>query len=176
MTSNPYHGPSQYEPPPARPRPQVDMGRLRAGALATAIVAALLAIVGILLVRGVFKVPVLAPTASGVWGNAGTFTYAVAAALFGLLATALMFLLLRTTPTPFNYFSWIIGLITAVAVVMPFTLGSELSAKVATAVINAIIGFAVGQLTVSAARRSIVYSSRNNQTSSEPEGPQPPFR
>jgi hypothetical protein len=147
------------------------VGRLRAGALATSIVAALLVIVGILLMRGVLKVPVLAPSASGVWGNASTFTYAIAAFLFGVLATGLMFLLLRTTPTPFNYFGWIIGLITAVAVVMPFTLGSELSSKVATAVLNAVIGAAVGQLTVSAARRSIVYGRQE----SEPEGPQLPY-
>lgn len=170
MTSNPYQGPSSYEPP-ARPRPQVDVGRLRAGGLATSIVAALVAIVGILLVRGVLKVPVLAPTASGVWGSASTLTYAIAAFLFGVLATGLMFLLLRTTPTPFNYFGWIIGLVTAVAVVMPFTLGSELAAKVATAVINAFIGAAVGQLSVSAARRSIVYAS----PAPEPDGPQLPF-
>ena len=41
----------------------VAAGRLWAGGAATAVVAALIAVVGILLARGVFDVPVLAPKA-----------------------------------------------------------------------------------------------------------------
>ena len=76
-----------------------------------------------------------------------------------------MFLLLRTTPSPVTYFGWIVGLVTAVAAVIPLTVGSDFGAKVATSLINA----AIGTLTVSAARRSILYSPPT-----EPEL-QPPF-
>jgi hypothetical protein len=39
----------------------LDPGRLWAGGTATAVVAALAAVAGVLIARGVFKVPVLAP-------------------------------------------------------------------------------------------------------------------
>jgi hypothetical protein len=48
-------------------------------------------------------------------------------------------------------------------------MGSDFGAKVATCLINAAIGIAIGTLTVSAARRSILYSPPT-----EPEL-QPPF-
>lgn len=44
-------------------------GRLWAGGAATAVVAALIAVVGILIARGVFGVPVLAPEGEGTWGT-----------------------------------------------------------------------------------------------------------
>ena len=58
---------------------------------------------------------------------------------------------------------------TAVAAVIPLTMGSDYGAKVATSLINAAIGIAIGTLTVSSARRSILYSPPT-----EPEL-QPPF-
>ena len=57
----------------------VDAGRLWAGGIATAVVAGLMAIVGIVIARGIFHVAVLAPKGSGTWGNANTATYAAAA-------------------------------------------------------------------------------------------------
>ena len=39
----------------------VDTGKLWAGGLATAVVAALIAVVGIVIARGIFHIPVLAP-------------------------------------------------------------------------------------------------------------------
>ncbi len=141
----------------------------RAAGLATSIVAALIAIVGVIAARGVFKIPLLGSPDAGVWGNAATIAYAFAAFGCGLLATGLLFLLLRTTPSPVTYFGWIVGLVTAVAAVIPLTVGSDFGAEVATSLINAAIGIAIGTLTVSAARRSILYSPPT-----EPEL-QPPF-
>jgi hypothetical protein len=68
-----------------------------------------------------------------------------------------MVLLLRTTPSPITYFGWIVGLVTAFAAVIPLTTSADVTVKVATALINAAVGIAVGALTVSAARRSILY-------------------
>jgi hypothetical protein len=48
------------------PRPVVNAGRLRVGGLATALVAALIAVVGILIGRGLLDVAVLAPQGEGV--------------------------------------------------------------------------------------------------------------
>ncbi len=95
--------------------------------------------------------------------------YAFAAFGCGLLATGLLFLLLRTTPSPITYFGWIVGLVTAFAAVIPLTMGTDFGAKVAACLVNAAIGVAIGALTVSAARRSILYSPPT-----EPEL-QPPY-
>jgi hypothetical protein len=140
--------------PTGPPRRTVDAGRLWAGGFATALVAALIAVAGILIARGVLKIPVLAPKEQGTWGSASTLTYAVVAFGFGLIATGLIHALLLSTPSPFNYFGWIMGLVTVVAAALPFTSGAELDAKIATAIINALIGIAVWTLTDSSARRS----------------------
>lgn len=135
--------------------PHVDGGRLWAGGLATAAIAALIAVVGIVVARGLVDVAVLAPKRSGAWGNANTASYAVAAFAFGLVATGLMHLLLLFTPQPFSFFGWIMALVILVSVLAPFATSAELAAKVATAAINGVIGIAVWSLTVGTARRSL---------------------
>jgi uncharacterized protein DUF6069 len=138
-------------PPPAGTRPGVDAGRLWAGGVATAVVAALAAIVGLLIARGVFHVAVLEPKGQGAWGNASTAEYALAAAAIALAATALMQLLSLTVPVPGQFFQWIMGLITLIAVVLPLTLHVALSAKVATALINLALGIVITALVSSMA-------------------------
>ncbi len=51
--------------------------------------------------------------------------YALTAAAFAIGATALAHVLVLTTPTPRAFFSWIVGLMTAGAVVLPFTRGDD---------------------------------------------------
>jgi len=143
--------PPEPEPGPGRvsrrpPQPRVDAGQLWAGGAATAVVAALIAIVGILICRWLFNIPILAPQRAGAWGNASTGWYAVAAAAIALVATALMYLLALGLPRPNVFFGWIIGLATLVAVVFPFSTTAPMSQKVATAAINLVLGFAIGSL------------------------------
>lgn len=139
-----------------RSQPTVDARTLWAGGVATAVVAALIATVGILIARGIFHVAVLASNLSGTWGNANTAVYALAAFCFGLLATALIqALLLSSTPAPFAFFGWILGLATLAATVAPFAASGGWAPKATTAVINAVIGIAVWSLTLSVARRSL---------------------
>jgi hypothetical protein len=133
----------------------VDAGKLWAGGLATAVVAALIAVVGIVIARGIFHIPVLAPNRSGTWGDADTVTYALAAFAVGLFATALMHILLLATPSPFTFFGWILGLSTLVAALAPFATSAEMASRVSTALINLFIGIGVWSLTVSTARRSL---------------------
>ncbi|MFI5607793.1 DUF6069 family protein [Amycolatopsis sp. NPDC051903] len=124
-------------------RPGIDAARLWAGGVATAVIAALVAIVGLLIARGIFDVPVLAPKGEGVWGSASTTTYALVAAGAALAATALMHLLSVATPAPSQFFGWIMVLVTLIAVVLPLTLTVDLSAKIATAAINLVIGLVI---------------------------------
>jgi hypothetical protein len=81
-----------------RPRPGVDAGRLWTGGLATALIAALIAVVGVLIVRGLFDVPVLAPEREGALGDSTAARLAILAAVAALVATGLMHLLLLSTP------------------------------------------------------------------------------
>ena len=136
------------------PTRRVDPRPLWAGGVATAVVAALIALVGILVARWLFKVPILSPSREGAWGNASTAGYVLAAAACALVATALMYLLLISTPYPRVFFGWIIGLATVVAVVFPFSTTAPTSQKFATAVLNLVLGVAIGSLIGEVSRRA----------------------
>ena len=101
MTVPPYRT-GNYEDG-ARPARSVDAGRLWTGGLATALVAALVTLVGVMIARGLFDVPVPAPTDEGTLGNASTLR--LAAAVAALLATGLLHLLLLSTPQPRRFFT-----------------------------------------------------------------------
>jgi hypothetical protein len=138
-----------------RERLRVDAARLWTGGLATALVAALVAVVGVLIARGLFDVPVLAPRGEGALGNTTTARLAILAAVAALLATGLMHLLLVSTPRPFRFFTWIVSLLTVVAVLAPFMTDDTLATQVATAAIGLVIGMAIGSLVSGAARSAI---------------------
>ena len=148
------------DPDPGTVR-KVDAKALWSGGVATAVVAALIALVGILASRWLFNIPILSPRADGAWGNASTAGYALAAAACAPAATALMYLLLISTPRPRTFFAWIIGLATLVAVVYPFSTTAPLSQKLATAAVNLILGVAIGtlvyQVSLRAGRRVVRY-------------------
>ena len=133
----------------------VDARTLRSGGAATAVMAALIALVGILICRWLFNIPILAPRQDGAWGDAATAEYAVAAAAAALVATAIMHLLLLATPRPRLFFTWIIALATVIAVVFPLGTSAPVSQKVATAIINLVLGCAIGSLVSGVAARSI---------------------
>jgi len=136
-------------------RPVVDAGRLWAGGLAAGVVAALVAVVGVLLARGLLGVDLLAPSNAGAIGDVSTAWLAGAAAAGALLATALMHLLLAAAPQPFSFFAWIVGLVTVAATLWPYATEAETAEKVATSVIYLVIGVAIGTLVHGAGARSI---------------------
>jgi hypothetical protein len=128
-----------------------DVPRLWAGGAATALVAALVSIVGILIARGLADVAILAPKGSGLWGNASTATYAIVSALVALAATGLMHLLAVATPKPTVFFGWIMVLVTLIGVVVPLSLPVSLDNRIATGLLNLIIGLTITLLVISTA-------------------------
>ena len=146
--------PMPRQDPEPEPTRRVDARPLWSGGIATAVVAALIALVGILVCRWLFNVPMLSPRRDGAWGNASTVGYVFAAAACALAATALMWLLLISTPYPRVFFAWIIGLATLVAVVYPFSTTAPTSQKLATAAVNLILGVAIGTLIAEVSRRA----------------------
>jgi hypothetical protein len=133
---------------------QVDARPLWSGGVATAVVAALIALVGILVSRWLFNISFLSPRREGAWGDASTAGYVFASIGCALVATALMHLLLLTTPYPRVFFGWIIGLATLVAVVFPFSTTAPISQKIATGFINLVLGIAIGSLVAEVSRRA----------------------
>ncbi|NUT52589.1 MAG: hypothetical protein HOV94_35680 [Saccharothrix sp.] len=134
----------------------MDPARLWSGGAATALAAGLTAVVGILVIRWLLDVPVLAPRGDGAWGNANTLTYALVTAAVALAATALVQLLAATTPNYTRFFNWIMMLVTAIAVVLPLSLGASLGSRIATAVLNLVLGLSITSALGGVARRATV--------------------
>lgn len=139
---------SNYSDPDA---PGIDAGRLWAGGLATAVVAGLVAEVGILVARGLLHLAVLAPQGDGLWGNADTTSYPVGAGVIALASTGLLHFLLGTTPRATVFFGWIMALLVVVAVVIPFNVIGTRTELIATTVLNLLIGVVTTALLVSTA-------------------------
>lgn len=150
----------QPQGPPQGPS-AVDARVLWSGGAATALVVALIALVGVIVFRGVFGIPILAPEGEGVWGDVSTTWLMVAAAVAALLAVALVHLLLLSTPRALSFFGWIVGLATVVAGVAPFATDAEPASKLASALINVVIGFAVLGLVSGVARTAVARAVRN---------------
>ena len=132
-------------------RVMVNAGRLWAAGVATALVCALIGLVGVLVARVVFNVALYAPEAASAIGDIDTVLLCLVAAGAALLATGLVHLLLLSTPRPLAYFGWIVALCTLAAVVVPFLSVTPLSVAAAMAVIHLIIGLAIGTLISGAA-------------------------
>lgn len=137
--------------PPGSKAPAVNAGRLWAGGVATAIVAALIALVGVLIARALPKVEFLGPLASGPLGSGQTVVLCLSAAVAALAATGLAHLLLVSTPRPLAYFGWIVALVTVVAILLAFLGGGDLGVKIASGIIYLVIGIAIGSLVTGAA-------------------------
>ena len=71
------------------------------------------------------------------------------------VATGLVHLLMLSTPRPLTFFGWIIGLATVLAVLLPFSTTAPLTAKAATAVVDLVLGIAIGSLISGVAARSV---------------------
>jgi ABC-type Fe3+-siderophore transport system permease subunit len=147
--------PAMDDPNSTQPRAVLEAGRLWTGGVATAIVAALIAVLAVLLVRGVLKVPLLAPDEAGTLGDASTIVLALLAALGALAATGLMHVLLLTTPRPWQFFNAIVALVTLIVAVLPFLTSAARTSKVATAIIVIFIGATIGALLNGVARSAV---------------------
>jgi hypothetical protein len=135
-------------------RPAVDPGRLWAGGAPTAVVAALVALVGVLVAQGLLDIVMVQPPLIPI-GASLAVRYAVTAAVLALIATAVAHLLVVTTPRPRAFFSWIVGLGIVVGVVLPFTLDGTTGGRLATALVDLVIGLAVLSLLGSVMRRTV---------------------
>ena len=137
-------------------RPVLEGTKLWTGGLATAVVAALVGLVGTLVVRVVFEYAPVGTAAAHAFSTTNAGLLCLFAGVAALAATGVAHLLIVSTPDPLSYLGWIIGLSTAAAVVLPLLGGVPAAAAIAIAVVNLVIGLAIGSLvigTAMAARR-----------------------
>jgi len=133
----------------------VDAGRLWPDGIATAVVAALIGLSGVLVCRSLLDIPLLAPSRDGAYGDVHTTGFVLAAAASAIIATGLLHVLLVTAPRPVTLFTWIVGLATLLAVLFSFATTAVLTARIATAVVDLVLGIAIGSLLGSVAARSL---------------------
>lgn len=144
-------------PPQSRWHGQTEFSvtKLWTGGVVTALIEALLAVVGFLVVNGILGMEIL-----GVGPKDGVYSvtmagYALAGAFVALVATAVMHLLLVGTPRPLFYFAWIGALCTAILVLIPISLVHDWSDALPTAVNNAIGGIVITVIVRGTAAASI---------------------
>ena len=99
----------------------VDARKLWAGGAASAVVAGLVALVGVLVSRWPFQVALLAPREDGAFGNVHTADLVLVAVAGALVATGLVQLLMLGTLRPLLFFGSIVALVTAIMVAFPFS-------------------------------------------------------
>jgi hypothetical protein len=141
-------------------RLRVDAGRMWAGGLATALVAALVAVVGVLVARGLFDVKEYKPSSAPTLAAGSIGTYAVTCAIVALLATGLMHLLVTATPRPFRFFGWIMFLVIATAFLAPLVVDAPDDVRISSAVINLAVGISIASLVTGVAKSAIRVSDR----------------
>lgn len=158
MSADPYRPDSGNQIPnqdPTRIPRRIRSGTLWAGGLATAVVSALVAAVGVVVCDAVFN---LHPVHLGLPGDSDVpswISYPVIAFVGSLAATALLHLLLVRVPQPVRFFNWIMGLIAVLAAALPFTQGFSGRALV-TAIIGVVCVVAITLLLIGTASRALV--------------------
>ena len=138
----------------------ITAGRLWAGGVATACVAALVAAVGVLLFGSVLDVTLVQPPLLLTPTDSLVVNYALTAFVAAVVATGVAHLLSATTPRPRLFFGWIVGLATVAAMVVPFAADAGVAAKVCTAAINLVVGIAIGSLLTGVLSRTVVRTGR----------------
>jgi len=140
----------------------IDAARLWAGGAATAAVAALVAVVGVLVTENILDIDMVHPPLLPI-GDSFLVRYAVTAAVLALASTALLHLLAMTTPRPVSFFSWIVGLATVVGVVVPLASDGSTAGRLATAVVDLVIGLCILTLLRSVLARTARPASRGRR-------------
>jgi len=148
--------------PVAGKRVAIDAPRLWGGGLATAVVAALVAAVGVLVCRDLLHVKLVEPPLLHV-SDSFALNYAVTAFVVALAATGLAHLLSVVTPRPRVFFGWIVALVTVATMVLPFALEGSAKGKICAAVINLVIGLCIASLLSAVLSRTVVDAERSWQ-------------
>ncbi|MBF6078615.1 hypothetical protein IU498_28720 [Nocardia beijingensis] len=157
------HGAYQHpERPAGQPRsrqePDVNIGMFVGGVIAAAVVTALAAWLCAWIIE-IISTRVSESGKLGVWNPMAqdAYWFAVVAFICALLGGVLWYLLRLGTPSPELFFGWIVGILTAAAVIIPLALSSDLWVGISTGVEHLVIGLPIFSLVRMVGAKSIVY-------------------
>ncbi|MEE4022485.1 hypothetical protein V1Y59_05280 [Gordonia sp. PKS22-38] len=160
-SADPYQQGDPYRKGEAKPRkpktgPDINPTMFVGGVVMTGVVTGLAAWLAAWIIRAIVD-RVNAAGRFGVWNPLARdeFWFAVVGFLCALAAGALWYVLQLVTPSPDQFFRWIVGLLIAAAVIIPLILSAELSVGIATAVVHLIIGLPIATLVPAMGRKSI---------------------
>lgn len=134
-------------------RPSVDAGRFWAGVAATALVTALIGLVGVLIVDQILDIELVVQDVFGTESTGAAFV--VGGVLSSILAGGLLHVLVLSTPKPRAFFGWIMFLGTLTAALLPLTWTDVLESAIASGLVNAIIGIAIWSLLLGVLSRTL---------------------
>ena len=134
----------------------LDAGKLWRGAIATALVAIGVAVVGMLIIRGLLDIKIVRRTDGGDFVQATTGWYVGAAIVGTILATGLLQALMSLTPAPFRFYGWITGLVIVASAIVPWTLDAGNDTKIATSLLNIAVGSCIATLVSGIGRTAVV--------------------
>lgn len=121
--------PRPTDPYAAPGQPGVDQVRLWAGGLVTAVVVALLTLVIWWVVRDVLDVPSVHVMGERSFATDAAIDDAIAVFVATLVATMLLDVLLLLAPTPLRFFGWLVGLVTVVLALAPWTADGDVEPR-----------------------------------------------
>ncbi len=128
--------------PSSGPDRIVNVRALWAGGAASAVVAALVAVVGVIICEDLLHLQMTPPPLLPI-GRSLPVQYAVTSAALALAATGLAQVLAMTTPRPEAFFSWIVGLATVIGVALSLGSPGPWAGRFATALVDLIIGICI---------------------------------
>ena len=140
-------------PAPPAPGPSVDAGRYWAGVAATALVAALIGVVGVVIVDRILQIDLVVQDPFGT-GSSGA-AYVIGGVVAAVLAGGILHLLVVTTPKPRAFFGWIMFLATLTVALLPLAWTDVLESSIASGVINALMGIAIWSLLLGVLSRTL---------------------
>ncbi|GEK22793.1 hypothetical protein [Cellulomonas xylanilytica] len=133
--------------------PSVDAGRFWAGVAATALVTALIGLVGVLIVDQILDIELVVKDLLGTGSTGAAFV--VGGVLASVLAGGLLHVLVLSTPKPRAFFGWIMFLATLTAALLPLTWTDVLESAIASGLVNAVIGIAIWSLLLGVLSRTL---------------------
>ncbi|PZR51556.1 hypothetical protein DNL40_15800 [Xylanimonas oleitrophica] len=134
------------------PRLGLEVGRYWAGAVATALVAALIGLAAGFVLGDVAGQELVSPP----FGGSDLVAWGVTGGLAALVAALLLHLLVASTPRPASFFGWVVALATIILAALPFAGGTDVLPAVLTAIVWIILGLAVWSLLTGVLARTLV--------------------
>ncbi len=150
------HGAAQPQQPRRRIGPDINPGLFVGGVVMSGVVTALAAWLVAWIIRAVVQ-RVNESGKLGVWNPVAQdeIWFALVAFLCALAAGALWYVLQLITPSPDQFFRWIVGLLIAAAVIIPLVLSQQFSVGLGTAVMHLVIGLPILSLIPAIGAKSI---------------------